>query len=59
VIRVDEDDTYQLMDMSPMIKVSTLVTNQSDVDTYILQLNNDNDIGKFTTNMRKIFQNNV
>lgn len=59
IIRVDEDDVYQLMDISPKLDTYTIHTHQNDTTTFIEMLNNDNDISKFTANMRKLFQNNV
>jgi len=59
VIRVDEDDVYRLMEVFPVVQAHSYSQTQTDTEYLIQQLNQDNDIGKFTVLMRKMFKSNL
>lgn len=60
VIRVDDADIYQLMEVFPSLPAAhAYSTTQCDTEYLVAQLNQDNDIGKFTVLMRKMFKNNL
>jgi hypothetical protein len=54
IIRVDDDDAYQLMDVAPVEIMGE--AGAAEVAGLVRQLNEDNDIGQFAARMRGFFQ---
>ena len=59
IIRVDDNDIYQLMECYPNITSTHYDNMQMDIHYLLTQLNTDNDIAKYTVLMRKLFIQNV
>jgi hypothetical protein len=59
VIRVDESDVYQLMEVFPAVQAHGYSAQQTDAEFLIDQLNQDNEIGRFAVLMRKMFKDNL
>lgn len=56
IIRVDDNDVYELMEVAPTAAVGA---NNDAVLSLLHQLNEDNEIGKFTCGMRRLFKEHL